>query len=452
MANLINEADVFVIGMGECGSNLVGSYINKNKKQTGSSRIREYLIMNTDKTDLMKARSEYSIPNRNTLLYSDEEIGVGGKFKEGHDLVMKNKDLINNQLKGLGYEGVSGFIILTSLGGGTGCGGTPALVELLHKKFSDERRIFIYVFGVLPFENQSSEAINSIWSLSTLLRNQLEPKKGPNLIFLLSNKTMLKRVIDWRSGRASGLLDQTLGIDSVNLDSNDEKIRNQTELEFTQLVNPLSLQTIEAILSPSIQEEGKKVMPTTDLADYSRRLDPVVVPCFFEDMVFLPEYGRMDKQMALAVRYAVNHCSLTEIDAKPNAGSVYSIFSGNKNLSKLEHSAYLKNILSPYLVKGGSIQPSFVSYESPKEKSSLLLLFGLPRIPEIREVFNDASDLISYHDDSNSSIKRGWFERSKGIKQENLQIAMDDIQNLFGKYMMKDEEKEELSKKKENSS
>ncbi|MHA2246252.1 MAG: hypothetical protein ACXADY_14905 [Candidatus Hodarchaeales archaeon] len=435
------EADVFIIGMGECGSNLVGSYIQQSKKQTGVSRIREYLIMNTDKTDLTKARTEYSIPNQNTLMYSDEEIGVGGKFREGYDLVIKNQDLILNQLKGLGYEGVSGFIILTSLGGGTGCGGTPALVELLHKQFSEERRIFIYVFGVLPFENQSSEAINSIWSLSTLLRNQLEPNKGPNLIFLLSNKTMLKRVMDWREGRASALLDQSVGIDSADLASSDEKLRTETELEFTQLVNPLALQTIEAILSPSIQEPGKKVIPTTDLADYSRRLDPVVVPCYFEDMYFLPEYGRMEKQMALAAKYAVNHCSLTDIEAKPMAGSVYSIFTGQKDIAKLEYSAHLKKILAPYLVKGGSIQPSFVAYDDPTfKKSSILLLFGLPLIPELRAVFNDATNLISYHDDSKSTIKRGWFERSKGVSRDRLQIAMDDIMNLFGKYMAISEE------------
>ena len=441
----IREADVFVIGIGECGSNLVGSYVQQEKKQ-GSARIREYLILNTDKTDLMKTRTQYSLPVRNTLMYSDEEIGVGGKFREGYDLVMKNRDLILNQLQNLGYEGVSGFIILTSFGGGTGCGGTPALVELLHNQFSDERRIFIYVFGVLPFENQSSEAINSIWSLSTLLRNQLEPKKGPNLIFLLSNKTMLKRVLEWREGRASGLLDQSLGIDSSNLAMNYEKLRSETNVEFTELVNPLALRTIEAILSPSVQEPGKKVLPTTDLADYSRRLDPVVVPCFFEDMYFLPEYGRMDKQLALAAKYAVNHCSLTDIDNKPNAGSVYSIITGNKDISKIEYSAYLKKILTPYLVKGGSIQPSFVAYDDlVREKSSILLLFGLPRIPELRDVFNDATDLIKYHDDSKSSIKRGWFERSKGIPQEELQIAMDDIQNLFGKYMTEEENESKSS-------
>ena len=441
MTQSTREADVFILGIGECGSNLVASYIQQNRKKTGHTRIREYLIMNTDKTDLVKTKTEYSIPNKNTLLYSDEEIGVGGKFTEGFELVTKHENLIIHQLKELGYEGVSGFIIFTSLGGGTGCGGTPALIRLLHKQFED-RRIFIYVFGVLPFENQSSEAINSIWSLSTLLRDQLESKKGPNLIFLLSNKTMLKRVMEWKEGRSGGLLDQSLGIDSTKLRTDEEKgeLQKEKELDFTQLVNPLALQTIEAILSPSIQEPGKKVIPTTDLADYSRRLDPVVVPCYFEDMIFLPEYGPIEKQMKTAVKYAVNHCSLTEIEAKPNAGSVYSIITGESSMAKLEHSAYLKRILLPYLVKGGSIQPSFVSYDDKRKATSILLLFGLPRIPELKEVFTDAANLIAYHDDSKSTIKQGWFERSKGVSQSKIQLALDDIQNLFGKYMMDDSE------------
>jgi hypothetical protein len=125
------------------------------------------------------------------------------------------------------------------------------------------------------------------------------------------------------------------------------------------------------------------------------------------------------------------------------AGSVYSIFTGHKDIAKLEYSAHLKKILAPYLVKGGSIQPSFVTYDDPNiDRSSILLLFGLPLIPELRDVFNDAQNLITYHDDSKSTIKRGWFERSKGVNRERLQIAMDDILNLFGKYMTTTEEQE----------
>ncbi len=164
------ESEIFAIGIGECGSNLVGSYLSKSKKGELPQRIREYLVMNTDRGDLLKARKKYSISSKRTLLYSDAEIGVGGKFSAGYDSVIDSEDIILNQLQALGYEGISGFCIFTSFGGGTGCGGTPALIRLLRKRFAEQekRKIFIYVFGVLPFVNQSSEAVNSVWALSKL--------------------------------------------------------------------------------------------------------------------------------------------------------------------------------------------------------------------------------------------------------------------------------------------
>jgi cell division GTPase FtsZ len=72
------ESEIFAIGIGECGSNLVGSYLAKSKKGELPQRIREYLVMNTDRGDLLKARKKYSISSKRTLLYSDAEIGVGG--------------------------------------------------------------------------------------------------------------------------------------------------------------------------------------------------------------------------------------------------------------------------------------------------------------------------------------------------------------------------------------
>ncbi|MHA2319613.1 MAG: hypothetical protein ACXAC6_17890 [Candidatus Hodarchaeales archaeon] len=53
------ESEIFAIGIGECGSNLVGSYLSKSKKGELPQRIREYLVMNTDRGDLLKARKKY---------------------------------------------------------------------------------------------------------------------------------------------------------------------------------------------------------------------------------------------------------------------------------------------------------------------------------------------------------------------------------------------------------
>ena len=61
------ESEIMAIGIGECGSNLVGSYLARSKRGELPQRIREYLIMNTDRGDLLKARKKYSISSKRTL-------------------------------------------------------------------------------------------------------------------------------------------------------------------------------------------------------------------------------------------------------------------------------------------------------------------------------------------------------------------------------------------------
>ncbi len=443
---------VFAIGVGECGCNLVGSYLARNrpdeKNDEGegfSQRVREYLLLNTDRGDLASTRSKYSIPSRKTLLYGNVDIGVGGKFMEGYESVREARVEILNQLQTLGYEGVSGFVIFTSLGGGTGCGGTPALIELLRERFEKEegRKIFIYCFGVLPFSGQSSEAVNSVWALSKLLRNQLEGGLGPDLILLLSNRTMLSRVMSWRRGEAVDFLERKLGQDIADIASLTEKQKVQDakmEAAFTELVNPLALETIETMLSPGVFEPNKEVYPTTDLADYSRRLDSIVVPSLYSDLAVFPELGSMESQFKMAVEYTVKKCSLTDMGSNPQAGSVYAVLSGPRSISRLEHSPFIREGVNPYVAKGASMQPTFVSYSDDDDirPASLLLLFGLPKIPEIKAILEEAKALIALHD-SASVLQEHWFIRSKGIEKDKLKSSVVDLEQLFGHYMLESE-------------
>ncbi|MFX0116295.1 MAG: hypothetical protein ACFFB3_17225 [Candidatus Hodarchaeota archaeon] len=441
-----DAGQVFAIGIGECGCNLVGSFLARNRpgesdEEGFPQRVREYLLLNTDRGDLSATRSKYSIPSRKTLLYGNVDIGVGGKFMEGYQSVKAAKVEILNQLQTLGYEGVSGFVIFTSLGGGTGCGGTPALIETLRERFEKEegRKIFIYCFGVLPFSGQSSEAVNSVWALSKLLRNQLEGGLGPDLILLLSNRTMLNRIMSWRRGEAVDFLERKLGADIADISSvarKQEVHDAKMEAAFTELVNPLALETIETMLSPGVFEQGKEVYPTTDLADYSRRLDSIVVPSLFSDLAIFPEVGDLESQFKTAVEYTVKKCSLTEMGSNPQAESVYAVLSGPRSISRLEHGPFLREGVTPYVAKGASMQPTFVSYTDDPEfrTSSLLLLFGLPKIPEIKSVIDEAKALIALHD-SGSALKEHWFLRSKGIEKDLLKASVVDLEQLFGHYM-----------------
>ncbi len=441
------ESEIFAIGIGECGSNLVGSYLSKSKKGELPSRIREYLVMNTDRGDLLKARKKYSISSKRTLLYSDAEIGVGGKFSAGYDSVIDSEDIILNQLQALGYEGISGFCIFTSFGGGTGCGGTPALIRLLRKRFAEQekRKIFIYVFGVLPFVNQSSEAVNSVWALSKLLRLQLEKgNMGPDLILLLSNNTMLKRVLSMQRGEAVDLISREKGLDLNNLKNNvprpsvlgqtDTPIPVQMEEAFVELINPLALESIAEMLSPGVPEVGKEVLPTTDIGDFALKLDSVVVPAMYDDLAIFPEVGDVGNQLTAAVEHAAAHCSLTNMGSNPGASSVFSVLSGPKEIARVEFDPLLKKALSPFLAKGASISPTYCAYDDDKARASLLLLFGLPRIPELYDILEEAKALINLHSGS-SELKQHWFQRSKGTTKLELENAVSDLEKLFGIYI-----------------
>ncbi len=445
------ESEIFAIGIGECGSNLVGSYLAKSKKGELPQRIREYLVMNTDRGDLLKARKKYSISSKRTLLYSDAEIGVGGKFSAGYESVINSEDIILNQLQALGYEGISGFCIFTSFGGGTGCGGTPALIRLLRKRFAEQekRKIFIYVFGVLPFVNQSSEAVNSVWALSKLLRLQLEEgNMGPDLILLLSNNTMLSRVLSMQRGEAADLISREKGLDLTALDSNvtrpnvlgqtEAPLPVQMEEAFVELINPLALESIAEMLSPGVPELGKEVLPTTDIGDFALKLDSVVVPAMFDDLSIFPEVGDVGNQLGAAVEYTAAHCSLTNMGTNPAASSVFSVLSGPKEIARVEYDPLLKKALSPFLAKGASISPTYCAYDDEKARASLLLLFGLPRIPELYDILEEAKSLIRLHS-GDSELKQHWFKRSKGTTKEELENAVNDLEKLFGYYITPDQ-------------
>lgn len=436
--------EIFAIGVGECGSNLVASYLHSRQEKKLSLRIRDYLIMNTDKSDLTKTRERYNISKARALIYGNVDIGVGGKFIEGFNTVMESKDVILNTLKELGYEGISGFVIFTSLGGGTGCGGTPALVQLLRERFEKEegRKIFIYVVGVLPFADQSSESLNTVWALSKLLRAQLEDI-GPDLILLLSNRTMLGRVQAWLSGEMSAMVQSRLGDDILDFSSEaiknksqdrDDYMRGEGGEDFIDLINPMAMEAIDYMLSPGVTEKGKTVHPTTDLADYARKLDSIVVPVLFHDMPIFPEIGDMEFQIATAIDYAVQKTSLANVGRKPDAESVYVVFSGPKELSRIEYNVFVKKALNPFIAKGASVTPTFISYEDASVTPSLLLLFGYPKVPEIREILEEAKALINLHS-KGSEIKEHWFKRSKGVTKEVLLTAVNDLEQLFGSYM-----------------
>jgi hypothetical protein len=250
-------------------------------------------------------------------------------------------------------------------------------------------------------------------------------------------------------GEAVDLISREKGLDLTALDSGatrpnvlgqtDAPLPVQMEEAFVELINPLALESIAEMLSPGVPEIGKEVLPTTDIGDFALKLDSVVVPAMFDDLAIFPEVGEVGHQLGAAVEYTAAHCSLTNMGNNPAASSVFSVLSGPKEIARVEYDPLLKRALNPFLAKGASISPTYCAYDDEEARSSLLLLFGLPKIPELYDILEEAKSLIQLHS-GDSELKQHWFKRSKGTTKQELETAVNDLEKLFG-YYIKPEQK-----------
>jgi len=211
-------------------------------------------------------------------------------------------------------------------------------------------------------------------------------------------------------------------------------METRTEQAFVELVNPMALDVVEAMLSPGVWESHKDVFPTTDLADYSRKLDPVVVPALYTDVGLIPDAGSMPRQLKAMIDYAVKECSYADVGEELNAESVYYVLSGPAHIAKAEFGMHVKESLDKFIAPGAAITPCYVKYDTPDSRTDLLLLLGLPKIPELVTIINEATQLVNLHSGA-SPLKQGWFMRSKGTSRKELVDAINDFRELFSYYM-----------------
>ncbi|MEX2703287.1 MAG: hypothetical protein Q6368_009520 [Candidatus Baldrarchaeota archaeon] len=440
----IYTSSVFLMGLGECGGNLVGEYINKEKEGGGLERVTGYLILNTNRYDLVKVREKYKVPPENILMFGDTPMGVGGRFMEAYNLVEVWWDAIAEQIRNLGGDAASTFIILTSTGGGTGCGATPALIRKIRETFGSSGRVYVYVLGVLPFEDQTSEALNTIWLLHRLLQ---EPEKGESadLAILLSNRTMLRRRLQYERTMVMDILSSRLGIDIADVNQLStlvtaselpfsSKILEQT---FVDIVNPLIVQTLIKLLQLSTFTPGKNIFPVTDMADIANKLDTISIPAIFTEIPYqavVDEQGKIDMDglamfLQEVVNVAIKYYSLVDIQEDPKASSVLYLLSGPKGIVDVHLDRPIKEALNNYIAEGAAVTPTFIQYDSWEVPMDLLILLGLPKLQEIRDIVDEAEKLIKLH--SGSKIKERWFLKSKGVSKEVLVEALNEIKDLF---------------------
>ncbi len=94
----------------------------------------------------------------------------------------------------------------------------------------------------------------------------------------------------------------------------------------------------------------------------------------------------------------------------------------------------MKEALDQFIAPGAAITPCYVQYHTRDPTTNLLLLLGLPKIPELVQIINEATQLVNLHSGA-SPLKQSWFMRSKGTTRKELVDAISDFRELFSYYL-----------------
>ncbi|MDX1745708.1 MAG: cell division protein, partial [Halobacteriales archaeon] len=135
------------IGVGNAGSKIVDKMV-EFEKLTNRNLCRHVLVINTARTDLSKPDH---IPDERRVLIGDTHQkakghGVGGDVDVGAEVARNDIDEIRRAFDDVDIHEVDAILVCASLGGGTGSGAGPVVINELQKMYDEP----VYALGVLP--------------------------------------------------------------------------------------------------------------------------------------------------------------------------------------------------------------------------------------------------------------------------------------------------------------
>jgi len=156
-----------VIGVGNAGSKIVDSMV-EFEQLTNRNLCRHVLVINTARTDLSKPDH---IPDDRRILIGDTHQkakghGVGGDVDVGAEVAKNDLDEIRRAFDDVEIHEVDAILVAASLGGGTGSGAGPVIINELQKMYDEP----VYGLGILPGKYEGGRpALNSARSLQSFV-------------------------------------------------------------------------------------------------------------------------------------------------------------------------------------------------------------------------------------------------------------------------------------------
>ncbi len=155
-----------LIGLGQAGGKITDKFLEYENRIKGT-KIYTAVAVNSAKVDL--AGLKY-VPKENRVLIGESLVkghGVGANNKLGAEIARREIDKIMHAISRAGTEEIDAFLIVSSMGGGTGSGSAPIVAKYLKKNYSEP----VYVLGVLPADIEGGVyLLNAARSLKTLAK------------------------------------------------------------------------------------------------------------------------------------------------------------------------------------------------------------------------------------------------------------------------------------------
>ena len=155
------------IGVGNAGSKVVDRMV-EFESETNRNLCRHAHAINTARTDL--AKPEF-IPEEQRVLVGDTNQkskghGVGGDVEIGAEVMSADIDEIRRAFDDIEIHNVDAILVAAGLGGGTGSGGGPVVIDALQDMYDEP----VYSLGILPGEYEGGRpALNAARSLQSFV-------------------------------------------------------------------------------------------------------------------------------------------------------------------------------------------------------------------------------------------------------------------------------------------
>jgi len=155
------------IGIGNAGSKIIDEMLDFEQR-TNRSLCRHVMVINTARTDLARP---IHIPEEQRFLIGDTHQkakghGVGGDVDIGAEVAQTDIDEVRRAFDDVEIHDVDAILVAAGLGGGTGSGAGPIVIDELQKMYDEP----VYGLGVLPGKYEGGRpALNAGRSLQSFV-------------------------------------------------------------------------------------------------------------------------------------------------------------------------------------------------------------------------------------------------------------------------------------------